>query len=122
MGRFKSRINLERHLNAHLAGVTYGLWCATRARPTRNRSSVGSGGRVGLSRLRGGGDVPAPPIGQPSDRSIGAQSRLQIRDARTLRWRRLLFFFLLTTKSKIRANRGNSSGQLEALSSEGRPM
>ena len=30
--------------------------------------------------LRGGGDVPAPPIGQPSDRSIGAQSRLQIRE------------------------------------------
>ena len=30
--------------------------------------------------LRGGGDVPAPPIGKPSDRSIGAQSRLQIRE------------------------------------------
>ena len=30
--------------------------------------------------LRGGGDVAAPPIGQPSDRSISAQSRLQIRE------------------------------------------
>ena len=27
--------------------------------------------------LRGGGDVPAPPIGKPSDRSIGAQSRFR---------------------------------------------
>ena len=30
--------------------------------------------------LRGGGDVAAPPIGQPSDRSTSAQSRLQIRE------------------------------------------
>ena len=30
--------------------------------------------------LRGGGDVVAPPIGQPSERSISAQSRLQIRE------------------------------------------
>ena len=30
--------------------------------------------------LRGGGDVAAPPIGRPSDRSISAQSRLQIRE------------------------------------------
>ena len=53
--------------NAHMAGSI----CATR--PNRSPPLVTAG-------LRGGGDVPAPPIGQPSDRSIGAQSRLQIRE------------------------------------------
>ncbi|EOD21999.1 hypothetical protein EMIHUDRAFT_368528, partial [Emiliania huxleyi CCMP1516] len=33
--------------------------------------------------LRGGGDVPAPPIGQPSDRSIGGRSK-SASDPRTL--------------------------------------
>ena len=45
--------------------------CATR--PDRSSSGPAAG-------LRGGGDVAAPPIGQPSDRSISAQSRLQIRE------------------------------------------
>ena len=47
-----------------------GSICATRP----DRSSGPAAG------LRGGGDVAAPPIGRPSDRSISAQSRLQIRE------------------------------------------
>ena len=47
--------------------ITWQVTYAPRA-PTAPLVAVG---------LRGGGEVPAPPIGQPSDRSIGAQSRLQ---------------------------------------------